>query len=81
MFATMHPWDVKNDLKFTSADFVAECCASKEKLVPTERVDTTRAEELAARLWIWIVPARQDDMTMGRAHLGVVWNALKGGTP
>jgi len=81
MFATKHPWDVKNYLKFATAEFVAECCASHEALVPNDRLDESRAAELADRLWVWIVPKRQDDMTMGRAHLGFVWQALKGGTP
>jgi hypothetical protein len=79
MFATKHPWDVKNYLKFATAEFVAECCASHEPLVPSDRVNESRAAELADRLWVWIVPKRQDDMTMGRAHLGFVWQALKGG--
>jgi hypothetical protein len=81
MFATKHPWDVKNYLKFATPEFVAECCADHEGLVPGERVDPTRAAELAEKLWVWIVPSRQDDMTMGRAHLGFVWQALKGGSP
>lgn len=80
MFATKHPWDVKNYLKFATQEFVADCCAAHEKLVPIDRVDPTRAAELAEKLWVWIVPRRQDDMTMGRAHLGFVWQALKGGS-
>lgn len=79
MFATKHPWDVNNYLKFATADFVTKCCAQHNELVPSERVDETRAAELAEKLWVWIIPRRQDDMTMGRAHLGFVWNALKGG--
>jgi hypothetical protein len=81
MFATKHPWDVKNYLKFATAEFVAECCAKHDALVPSDRLNEARAMELADRLWVWIVPKRQDDMTMGRAHLGFVWQALKGGTP
>jgi hypothetical protein len=81
MFATKHPWDVKNYLKFATAEFVVECCAKHEALVPSDRLTESRAIELADRLWVWIVPKRQDDMTMGRAHLGFVWQALKGGTP
>jgi hypothetical protein len=81
MFATKHPWDVKNFLKFATPEFVAECCASHEAAVPSDRMNESRAAELAERLWVWIVPKRQDDMTMGRAHLGFVWQALKGGVP
>jgi hypothetical protein len=79
MFATKHPWDVKNYLKFATAEYVVECCAAHEELVPAARVNEAQAAELAAKLWAWIVPKRQDDMTMGRAHLGFVWQALKGG--
>jgi hypothetical protein len=79
MFATKHPWDVNNYLKFVTPQFVTKCCADHGELVPGDRVDETRAAQLAEKLWIWIIPKRQNDMTMGRAHLGFVWNALKGG--
>jgi hypothetical protein len=81
MFVTKHPWDVKNYLRYTTPEFVAECCTNHEALVPGDRLNESRAAELASRLWVWIVPKRQDDMTMGRAHLGYVWQALKGGAP
>jgi len=78
MFATTHPWEVDRHLELTTAAYVEEACAHHAPLLGQTAYDVALGATLASHLWIWIIPGRQDEMTMGPAHIGHVWRAIKG---
>src|SRR4051812_9552321 len=80
MFATTHPWDIENYLTLATRDYVIGACQKHQDLLADEQVDADKATALSDHLWVWIIPRRQDEMTMGPTHLGHVWQALKAGT-
>lgn len=79
MFATTYPWEVEHYLELTTPAFVEEACGSHRELLGDHELNRDHISLLAERLWIWIVPIRQDEMTMGMEHVGLVWRAIKGG--
>lgn len=79
MFATTHPWDIENYLMLTSSDYISAACNDHLELLDGNAVEAEKTAALAGHLWIWIIPRRQDEMTMGPSHLGHVWQALKAG--
>jgi hypothetical protein len=72
MWATRHPWEVEHFLELTTPTFVQDCVEAHGALLAPEVCEPAVAQLLAERLWVWHIPSRQDEMTMGPAHRGYV---------
>ena len=79
MWATHHPWEVDRFLELTSPAFVQEACAENETLFGDHEVSDELAAEISTRLWIWLIPSRQEEMSMGPVHRGYVLQGVMGG--
>lgn len=78
MWATRHPWEVGHFLELTTPPFVEACVGAHEALLAPEVCERSIAQLLAERLWIWHVPTRQEEMTMGRIFRGYVLQGVMG---
>jgi len=78
MWASMHPWEVQKYVELTTPAFVMECCTEHSELLAGRELVAEKLATLASRLWIWLIPKRQDDMTMGEVHRGHVLSGIVG---
>jgi len=76
MFATTHPWVISDFLKVTDAPSIAMACEKHTALLGGQKIDQEIVAALAERLWVWIIPKRQEEMTMGMIHLGIIRDAV-----
>jgi hypothetical protein len=67
MFASTHAWSSSKYYAMTDHDSVLEACKSRPDLMPEGGPVEDRVRALAPRLFLWVIPRRQDDMTMSRA--------------
>jgi hypothetical protein len=65
MFATTHPWVVNGFLQLTTEETVAKACAEHSAVLGETPYDPALGRLIAERLWIWIIPTRQDEMSLG----------------
>jgi hypothetical protein len=72
MFASTHPWSASLYWSMTEPETIIATCAKRPALMPPGGLDEARARVLATRLFLWVVPRRQDDMTMGDKFRGYV---------
>jgi hypothetical protein len=79
MFVAMLPWEVTHFPDLCTFPFVKEACEQHKDVLGNATFVEEQGRLLAERLWVWIVPRQQDEMTMGRAHVGLVWREIKGG--
>jgi hypothetical protein len=78
MWATRHPWEVEHFLELTTPSFVESCVGTHAGLIGDEVCETPIAQLLADRLWVWHIPSRQDEMTMGPRYRGYVLQGVMG---
>ena len=76
MWATRHPWEVEHFIELTTGAFVKEALSENDALLGGDTPDASLADEIANRLWIWHIPTRQDEMTMGPVHRGYVLSGV-----
>jgi hypothetical protein len=65
MFTTTHPWLVNGFLELTTPGFVKAACERTPDALGGAAIDAEWVAIVASRLWIWIIPRRQDEMSMG----------------
>jgi hypothetical protein len=80
MFASTNPWSARRYAKMTDPESVIDACQKRPAVMPPGGLDDTRARVLAERLFLWVVPRRQDDMTMGNKFRGYVMAKIAEGS-
>jgi hypothetical protein len=78
MWATRHPWEVEHFLQLTTPAFVESCVGAHKALLAPEVCESPIAQVLSERLWVWHIPSRQDEMTMGPIYRGYVLQGVMG---
>ena len=76
MFASTHAWSSTLYWGMTSPESVQKACESRPTLMPEDGPDADRVAAVAGRLFLWVVPRRQNDMTMGKRFRGFVMEKI-----
>ncbi len=72
MWVTGHPFSLNRWSNLRSASEVQAACAKHPEYLGDEAFSKEHAELLAKRLWLLLLPARLEEMTMSRAFLGSI---------